>query len=310
MNGSITLDWFLHLQIYFIRGILKMKLLKISAALLVSSFALQANAVDLDAGDYDVAPAGTSLALLYLQHASRDELYVGSDKQAGNPQLDSNIGIARFVHYTDIAGFRAAPQILIPFGELKAKGDISALGSSSGIGDIILASPLWLLNNPDAKTYFGITPYLYLPTGKYDKEDALNLGENRYKLNIQAAYTTRLAPNVAWDASADFTIYGDNDDIAGGGKLKQDVGYQVQTNARYFLNDQWDLRAGFSYAEAGDTKLNGVSSESNKQSKFWVGTAYSPTATTNIILTYGQDIKVENGFKEDNRINVRLLKVF
>ncbi|RZG74073.1 transporter [Acinetobacter sp. WCHAc060025] len=284
--------------------------IKILTTALLTLLAVQAKAVDVDAGDYDVAPAGTSLALLYLQHATRDSSYVGSDKQAGHLKLESNIGIARFVHYTDIAGFRVAPQVLIPFGKLEGKGDISSLGDASGLGDIIVAAPVWLLNDAESKSYFGITPYLYLPTGDYSKNDALNIGENRYKLDVQAEYSTRITPKIAWDVAADVIFYGANDDIAGGGKLKQDVGYQLQTNTRYFLNDQWDLRAGLSYLDAGDTKLRGQTTDSYKQSKFWVGTAYSPTSTTNVILNYGRDFDVENGFKEDNRINLRLLKVF
>lgn len=286
------------------------KLTALSTSLLLSVISISSYAVDLDAGDYDTAPAGTTLALLYLQHANRDKLYSGSQQASGNNELTSNIGIARFVHYTDIAGYRFAPQILIPFGKLEADKDISHWGSSSGLGDIVLAAPIWLLNDTDKKEYFGITPYLFLPTGEYDKKDVLNLGENRYKLNLQAAYSTRITPQFAWDVGADATFYGDNDDLVGGGKLKQDVGYQLQTNGRYFLNDKTDLRAGISYSDAGDTEVRGVNTDGTKQSKFWLGAGYSPTTTTNVLLTYGRDIDVENGFKEDNRINFRFLKAF
>ena len=289
---------------------MKNKLIILSAALLVSTLSVSSYAVDLDAGDYDAAPAGTHVALLYLQHAKRDKLYHGSDQVAGNNELTSDIGIARFVHFTNIAGYRVAPQVLIPFGKLEADQDVSHWGSSSGLGDLILAAPIWLLNDTDKKQYFGITPYLFLPTGEYSKNDALNLGENRYKLNLQAAFSTRLTPKIAWDVAADATLYGDNDDLAGGGKLKQEVGYQIQTSGRYFLNEKTDLRAGLSYSDAGDTEIRGINADSTQQSKFWLGAAYSPTATTNLLLTYGQDIEVENGFKEDNRVNFRVLKVF
>ncbi|WP_120430047.1 transporter [Acinetobacter baylyi] len=285
-------------------------LTKTAGAFLLSMIAFQVYAVDLDAGDYDVAPTGTNLALLYLQHATRDSQYLGSNKVNNHIGLTSDIGIARYVHYTDVAGYRIAPQILVPFGRLKGEDDLSALGSTSGIGDVILATSIWFVNDQANKTYFGVTPYLFLPTGKYSNNDELNIGENRYKLNVQAAFSTRLAPKIAWDAAADFTVYGKNDDAIGGATLKQDVGYQLQSSVRYFLNERIDLRSGISYADAGDTKLNGISSASNKQTKFWLGTGFSPTATTNVILTYGRDIDVENGFKEDNRINVRLLKVF
>lgn len=270
---------------------------------------LSAHAVDLDAGDYDYAPSGTNLGIVYYQHATRDALYSGSDKVAGKYDLTSDIAIARYVHYMDFAGIQIAPQILIPFGRLDAGKDISAMGSSSGLGDIILANAFFLHHNTEKQSQLAVTPYLYLPTGKYSRDDALNIGENRLKLTVQGAYTTRITPKIAWDVAGDFTVYGKNDDAAGG-DLKQDVGYQIQTNSRYFLNDKVDLRAGISYSDAGKTKLNGVETASTTQSKFWVGAAYSPVPTINLIATYGSDIAVENGFKEANRINLRMLYAF
>ncbi|WP_111891280.1 transporter [Acinetobacter sp. MB5] len=284
---------------------LKRSILAISVCLSFS----QAFAVDLDAGDYEYAPSGTNLAMLYYQHASRDSLYGGSDKVSGNYDLTSDVGIARYVHYTDVAGIHIAPQILVPFGHVDAGKDISELGSSSGLGDIILANIFFLYHDASTHSSFGITPYLFLPTGEYSANKALNLGENRYKFNIQAAYTTRLLPKLAWDVSADMTFYGKNTDALGG-DIKQDVGYQVQTNARYFLTDKVDLRAGVSYSNAGDVKQAGVTTDAMKQTKFWVGTGINPTPTTQLIVAYGRDIKVENGFKEDSRINLRFLKAF
>lgn len=287
-----------------------MKFLKNSLVAITVYLSLsQVHAVDLDAGDYDYAPSGSNLAILYYQHATRDALYSGSDKVAGNYDLTSDVGIARYVHYTDVAGIHIAPQILIPFGRLDASKDISDLGSSRGLGDIVLANIFFLYHDASTHSTFGITPYLFLPTGEYSSNKALNLGENRYKLNIQAAYTTRLAPKLAWDVSADMTVYGKNTDAAGG-DIKQDIGYQLQTNTRYFLNDKVDLRAGISYSNAGDVKQAGVTTDAAKQTKFWLGTGISPTPTTQLIVAYGRDIKVENGFKEDNRINLRFLKAF
>lgn len=268
------------------------------------------HAVDLDAGDYDYVPSGTQLAILYYQHAERGSQYIGSSKVNNHPQLDSDIGIARYVHYMDFAGIQIAPQILVPFGRLNAKKDIRALGSTDGLGDIILANTFFLSHKAETKSHFGITSYLYLPTGEYSKDDALNLGENRWKLNLQAAYTTQLAEKLKGDIAADITFYGKNDDIQGGGSLKQDLGYQLQSNLRYQFHPKFDLRAGISYADFGDVKVNGVTSAANTQSKFWVGTAFMPSPTVQIIADYGQDIKVENGFKEDDRINLRFLKAF
>lgn len=277
-------------------------------ASLVSSSGVYA--LDLDAGDYDYIPSGTNLAMLYYQHANRDQLYAGSEALSGNYRLNSDIAIARYVHYMDWAGVQIAPQILVPFGRLSAGKDNRDMGDSSGLGDIILANTFFVYHNPESKTNVGITPFLYLPTGKYERDEALNIGENRYKLTLQGAFTTQLTEQLYWDAAADVTFYGKNDKARGEGSLKQDPGLQVQTNMRYKLNSVADIRAGVSYSDFGDTKQNAVTHDANTQSKFWVGTAFSPSATTQLVLTYGRDFKVENGFKEDQRINLRLLKAF
>lgn len=92
----------------------------LATSLLGLLFLQNVYAVDLDAGDYDYAPSGTNLAILYYQHASRDSLYSGSNKISDNVALTSDISITRYVHYLDMAGLHIAPQILIPFGRLDA----------------------------------------------------------------------------------------------------------------------------------------------------------------------------------------------
>ncbi|MEN4984075.1 transporter [Acinetobacter modestus] len=155
-----------------------------------------------------------------------------------------------------------------------------------------------------------MTPYLFIPTGQYDKDEALNLGENRYKLTLQAGYSKRILSNLSWDLTGDITWYGDNDKIKSNSKLKQDMGYQLQTSLRYFANEKFDIRAGLSYQENGDTKIDEIKTDTFKQTKLWVGTGINISPTSQAILTYGRDLEVENGFKIDNSLNIRLLYAF
>lgn len=269
-------------------------------------------ALEMDAGDDTPLPEGTNLAVLYYQHVERDRLYADGDKVAGRNRLDSDIGIARFVHYTKFAGMTINPQFLLPFGNLHAKGDLSPLGSASGVGDLILASVFWLVEKPETNTYFAITPYLYVPTGSYDKNEALNLGENRWKGTLQLGYITGLTDKLLLDLYADVTVFGNNNDYGPtSATLKQDPLYQMQGWLRYKLTDAWDVRAGYFHTWGGETKVNGVSSDDRvRSSKYQVGTAWFYEPSAQVVFTYGQDVSVENGFKERNRLNFRWLKVF
>lgn len=275
-------------------------------------FASSASAFDVDAGDYTALPAGTTLAAAYYQHASRDALYANGNKLPGSNRLDSDVGILRGVHYMNVGGFIIDPQFLLPFGSLKGKESLAALGQESGIGDLILATTLWLVNKPESSTYFGITPFLQLPTGDYDKNRALNLGENRWRLTLQAGYITPLADKLLLDVIGDVTVYGKNDDFGpGSARMSQKAQYQIQTYLRYNLTPAWDMRLGLSYMAGGETEIDDVA-QNNRQrmSKFTVGSGYFITPTLQFLANYGRDISVENSFREDNRFNLRLLTLF
>lgn len=284
---------------------------KLTAAMALAAASwLPAHALDVDPGDYTVLPAGTKLAVMYYQHAQRNATYANGNKAPGNNRLDSDIGLFRAVTYMDVGGYIIDPQIILPFGKLKAKGDLGpVLGSNSGVGDMLVGGTLWF-NKPGSKTHFGITPFLSLPIGQYDKNDPLSLGENRWKFILNAGYITPLTDKVTLDLIGDFTAFGKNNDSAGG-TLKQKVQYQAQSYLRYHLDATTDLRGGLSYTWGGETSLNGVD-QNNKQktSKFNVGVAHFLRPTTQVLATYGRDISVENGFRENGRLNLRLLQVF
>lgn len=271
-----------------------------------------ANALDLDAGDYVPAAAGTSLGLLYLQQAERDHLYRDGHSLAGSPGLDSQIGILRLVHYADLGGYRVAPQILLPFGRLDGRHDDGVLGDSSGLADPILAMPVWLLNQPERRRFFGITPYLFIPAGRYDHDQPLNLGENRWKLTLQAGYVTGLGEKLALDLAADVTVYGDNDSY-GPDKLnhEQKPSYQYQGFLRYPLSDTLDLRGGLSWQHGGENCLDSSwLNDSQRTGKWSAGFAWFFRPDAQLAATVGRDLTVDNGFREDSRVNLRLLYAF
>ena len=189
---------------------------------------------------------------------------------------------------------------------------LAGLGEESGVGDLILATTLWLVNKPESRTYFGITPFLQLPTGDYDRNRALNLGENRWRLTLQGGYIMPLADKLLLDVIGDVTFYGKNDDYGpGSDKLTQKAQYQLQTHLRYNLTPTWDIRLGLSHVTGGETEINDVA-QNNRQrtTKFTVGSAYFITPTLQLLANYGRDVAVENGFREENRLNLRLLTLF
>ncbi|WP_342619312.1 transporter [Rhodoferax sp. GW822-FHT02A01] len=283
-----------------------------AASMALLGTTLSSHAIDIDAGDYTALPEGTNVGLVYAQHAERNTLYAKGQQVPGTNGLDSDIGILRLIHFTKIGDYVVDPQVLLPFGNLKATGGLApALGQANGTGDLIFAATVWTLNDPASRRYFGITPFLYAPTGTYDANKALNLGENRWKYALQAAYIHGFGDKWTVDVAADVTAYGENNDAGGGKNLKQDASSQVQAFLRYSPSATWDLRAGLSYAHTGATQLGGVDQgNASNVTKMQLGTAVFVGPKTQVLATWGRDLNVDNGFQESSRLNLRLLQVF
>lgn len=285
----------------------------IGAGLVLVTLAGNAQAIDVDAGEYAAAlPAGSNIGLLYLQHAERRSLYSDGHKVAIKAGLDSDIGILRVAHYQQLGDYRVNTQFLLPFGRLEGTRDNEGLGQANGVGDLILASTLWLVNDPAQNRYWGIAPYLYVPTGNYNRDDALNLGENRWKMTLQTGYVTGLSENLSLDLTADVTLFGKNDDLTSQGlTLRQKPLWQAQTYLRYAVTPKLSVHVGASQLWGGETRIDGQDQDDEPDtSKYRVGGSYWMTPTFQALLNYGQDVSVDNGFKERQRLNLRLLWVF
>ena len=102
----------------------------LALAAMAACASFHAQAVDIDAGDYTALPPGTTLGMVYYQHATRDRLYANGEQAPIRPKLTSDIGIARGVHFMKLGDYVIDPQFLLPFGRLSASRDIAAMGSN------------------------------------------------------------------------------------------------------------------------------------------------------------------------------------
>jgi hypothetical protein len=270
--------------------------------------------LDNDADDYSAGavPAGTNLALVYSQHVDRDEVISAGRRVAGGG-LSSDVGILRGVRFVKWGPFIADPQFLLPFGRLEASGDLDSLGSASGLGDLILTATIWLYNRPDTGHFFGVTPALYVPIGSYDKNDALNLGENRFRYLLQAGYVMPLfTKNLSLQLVADVTLFGKNNEYGpDSGTLSQDPLFEYQAWLKYNFTPTLDLRLGATHYRGGQTEVDDVSNDNGVRTtsaKIGVGWSFAPG--WNLLGVYGEDTSIRNGLKETSRFNLRLMKAF
>lgn len=275
-------------------------------------------ALDIDPGDYTALPVGVNAFVLYYQYADRNALYSRGTRVPGSFSLSSQVGIARYLRVVKIdERWTVDPQVLLPFGRLKAGKDLAPLGDASGTGDVILATAFKYKIDEKAGEVFGVTPFLFLPTGSYDAGKPLNLGENRWRFTMQAGYTRPLSDKFRWDVIGDVTVYGDNTRCraacgsASDQNLKQEPLYQLQTHLRYGISSVFFLAGTYSHVFGGETSVAGVAQDDKQRTSYLrLHAGYFLDPATQILLTVGKDISVENGLRENRRLNLRFFKAF
>jgi len=266
----------------------------ICTCLLIPSVSFAANM-----RDYIPAPPDTLLSMLYYHHISGDDLNVNGNKVA-DVDLSQNLFLLREVYYTKIGSIVADPQFILPFGTASLEsGGIDQ--DSDGIGDLILLCTFWLVNNPESKTYIGVTPYLYLPTGEYDDNQSFNMGANRYAFQGEVGFVkgweVKPGHNLYLEIAPSFFVYGDNDDYLGDNELSQDPVFALESHLSYDLTQ--NVALGISYfGQWGDEReINGVVDPGTEINTQTLGAtlAYNFAPGWQFLLQYKQDIKVDFG---------------
>lgn len=283
------------------------------AVLALTWGASTAHALEITAGDYEPLPPGASALLLYFQHAQSSDFYQNGRKVSDRFKLRTDVSLLRYIHSFGLAeNVVVEPQFILPYGHLHASGDASALGQTTGVGDLIVGAPVkWTLNTTN-KDIFSLAPYLYLPTGSYDRDDALNLGENRWRVLLQAAYIHHFNAQWSLDTAADVSWVSHNHDYTSAGlTLKQQTRYEYQAYLRYNLSPFTHFGVGGGRIEGGRSTVESVGQDDRADTTYvrlMATHLFAPSWQAQIEV--GRDIQVEQGFKEEARLNLRLAKLF
>jgi hypothetical protein len=290
------------------RGIV---LLSVALLLIVPMIVPGPVSADNDAMDYVAAPPGTKLAVFYYRHISANKLYSDGSKISDDANLSANIGIFRGVYYTKLGPFTIDPQFLLPFGQQDLDG--AAFGNSEisaqGLADLILAATIWFIDDPKSKTWFGFTPFIFIPIGDYDENRALNLGENRWSFKPEFGFAKGF-DKWHMDLAAALQFFGDNDDFMGNSKLEQDPLLTLEGHLTYKLTPTFNASIDYFYHMDGETTVAGVDRSDEKDDHI-LGASFAwwLTPQYQLILQYSRAVEVENGLKTDT-VGMRFLHAF
>jgi hypothetical protein len=206
-----------------------------------------------------------------------DPAHVVSD----NANFEADVAIVGYAKLLPLFDRAATLAVLVPTGRVTATGTVAGNTinqSASGYGDpmvefninLIGADPI--MNIPDMLRYepgfsLDLIVDLAIPIGEYDKDQAVNIGQNKWYGRIGTPIVWQLG---AWVPGRRTTVellpsvwlFGDNDDYLGGQNLESDPMFQVEAHlTRDFTEDFWGSLDTV-WITGGKATINGQSGSS------------------------------------------------
>ncbi|MBV9316682.1 MAG: transporter [Gammaproteobacteria bacterium] len=269
-----------------------------------------ARAQDEGARAYELAPAGTRTLNLYGIFGRGNALFDPGANTSAAGELIVNGGIIEYAHGFALAGNAGTLLVSLPFGEASrsvAIGDASHRDSRSGIGDLQLTAAFGLVGSPalrelDYESYrphvtLAVLTRLYLPTGAYDRNSPVNLGQNRWAVQLGLPLALYRGNSLLDPALTSFElipsviVYGNNDEPASGDVSHQAPLLQLEAHLTRNLNSSVWIALDGLLVEGGETTTDGVS-DHNRQRSAALGATGSVALsdTASLTLSYTEEV--------------------
>jgi hypothetical protein len=243
----------------------------------VASVSMATSALSWDgARAYHLRPEGSSdisLTTTLLHGAGVIDFGLGDE----TTELDVRVLTPAYRHTLDIMGNAGTVLIGMPLGNVSYSTSLGTIDVDTDIaqGDLFVGGVFGLVGTPSLslmeyvqhKPGFqaSVAGRLFLPTGDYDPDRAVSLGQNRWTLEASVPFSyvlgdTMLDPELTtFEIRPVVLIFGDNDDPFGPATvMSQEPIFGVEGHiTRNFGNSVWAAVDGY-YETGGETSFNGV----------------------------------------------------
>ncbi|OZA74028.1 transporter [Polynucleobacter sp. 39-46-10] len=273
-------------------------------------------AIDLQPNDI-VAPLPNKnyVTVSYL-NTENNTLYRNGSVVTSGPVIDTQSAIFRGTRSYDLGSLPAVSFIQLPYGSIQPGGSLANQASATGIGDLTIATAIWPYHNRATRTYLGLAGYLISPTGSYSSQRAFNVGENRFRTDLQMGFQTPITSNVDGMIAVDTMWFGGNSQCATAcglstnGSLTQKPLTTTQLGPIYRINEIFTVAASYFYVAGGATSVNNTyrNDVANTQRFLISGQAHTPIGR--VSLQYGRDTEIKNGYAQTRLLAIRLMKEF
>ena len=266
--------------------------------------------VELQPGTYTPQPAGTRILDLTYAHLERDAIYSKGKKLPIEPLLILDVVQLRGRYHLPVDDSAISASFSLFCGNNRGTRALTSWGSQSGCGDLLLGMTYWPLHDLKKGQFLGLTPYISLPTGEYDPSRPYNFGENRYSVGLNTGYAFHFSPKLSNELLGDIQLFGDNDNYLGH-TLKQQPLLTLQNHLRYQLTPTGKLFISYLHDWASATSVNGKDQHNGRNNgRYRIGYQQMLSKAWQLQLSWGADLRVENGLRESERLLLRSVWLF
>jgi hypothetical protein len=214
------------------------------------------SAQEIEARTYSNTPIGINFLSAGITQA-----------KSGNYTLTSEI--MSLTHVLDVAGQSGKLTLVLPYGQLTGSSTIGGRtvnASTEGLSDPLIKASLNLYGAPaltldEFKSYqqdliIGLSLAASVPWGKYDDNQMINVGANRWFIQPGIGASKAMGP-WRFELAEAGIFYTSNTNFMGNNSLSQSPVYSTQTHAiYYFQNTAW-ISVDATYFTGGQSYVNG-----------------------------------------------------
>ena len=214
------------------------------------------HAQEIEARTYSNAPVGINFISAGVAQA-----------KAGNYTLTSEV--LGLTHIFDAFGQSGKLTLVLPYGQLSGSSNVGGRtvnASAEGLSDPLIKAAVNLYGAPaltldQFKSYqqdliVGVSLAASVPWGKYDDNQLINVGANRWFIQPGLGVSKALGP-WRFELAGAGIFYTSNTNFMGGNSLSQNPVYSTQTHAiYYFQNTAW-ISVDATYFTGGQSYVNG-----------------------------------------------------
>ncbi|MCB1654706.1 MAG: transporter [Pseudomonadales bacterium] len=238
--------------------------------------------------------------------------------------LNADVYIMRYARSFAVDGRNSAIQILQPYADISASFDdarfFSGTKHNGGMGDTQVVLVHNIFGGPalskeefarwKPETFLTGALWITTPTGDYDKNKVINIGANRWVFKPEIGFGTPFGPT--WlEVNTWVSLYGDNDEYQGNGKLEQKPLYAVEGHYSYTINPALWASLDATYSAGGETRIDG-DWQDNKQANTLVGASMGFMLSPQFggLLAYTDTVSERTGSPDVATWTVRLQYVW